>query len=84
MNRKTKILNKKGRDDLNDLYRKNGKFRDEFLSFVGDKAGLSKDQIIDKRYKPNTLNMLGTEHSNKCVQSKDNTKILIENLAHHK
>ena len=84
MNRKTKTLNKKGRDDLNELYRKNERLRDEISNFVGDKIGLSNDQIIDKRYKYNTLYMLGREHLNKCVQSTDNTKILIEILAHHK
>ena len=34
MNKKTKTFNKKGRDDLIDLYKKNEKFRDEIINFV--------------------------------------------------
>ena len=37
------------------------------MNFVGDKAGLSKEQIIDKRYKCNTFNKLGKEKLNKSV-----------------
>ena len=50
MNKKTGTLNKKGRDDLNNLYRNNQNFRDKVINFVGDKAVLSIDKIIDKRY----------------------------------
>ena len=59
MNKKTGTLNKKNRDDLNNLYNNNQKFRDEIINFVGGKAGLSNDQIIDKIYKYTTLNTLG-------------------------
>ena len=40
----TEALNKKGRDDLNDLYINNQKFRDEVLIFVGNKTGLGNEQ----------------------------------------
>ena len=49
MNNKTGNLNKNGRECLNNLYKNNKNFRDEIINFVGDKAGLSNDQIIDKR-----------------------------------
>ena len=56
MNEETGTLNKKGLDDLNDLYKNNQKFRDEVINFVGGEAGLSNDQIIDKKNKYITLN----------------------------
>ena len=70
INNKTGTLNKKGRDDLNNLYKNNQRFRDNIINFGGDKAGLSNDQIIDKRYKYKTLNTLGKEKLNKFVQSR--------------
>ena len=86
MNKKTKTFNKKGRDDLIDLYKKNEKIRDEIINFVGDRAGLSidpalsptildksNDEILDKRYNYSTPNALGRYHLDKFVQSKDNT-----------
>ena len=58
MNIKTGTLKKSVRN-LYNLYENNPKFRDEIISFVGDKAGLGNDQIIDKRHKYKTL--LNTE-----------------------
>ena len=84
MKKKTGTLNKKCRDDLNDLFKNNQKFRDEFINFVGDKAGLSNDQITDKRFKYNTLNKLGVENLNKFVQPANKVRILIEIWAHRK
>ena len=81
MNKKTGTLNKKNTDDLNNLYDNNKKFRDKIINFVGGKAGLSNDQIINKRYKYTTLHTLGKGILNKFVQSQDNTRFLIEILA---
>ena len=77
----TGTLNKRGRDDLKNLYKNNQNFRDGVINFVGDKTGLSNDQIIDKTFKHKTLKKLGVENLNKFVQSKENTRILIELLA---
>ena len=73
MNKKTGNLSKRSRDDLNNLYKNNKKYRNGFINFVGDKAELSKDQNIKKRFKYNALNKLGVEILNKFFQSKDNT-----------
>ena len=69
MVKKTGTSNKKGRDDLNIPFKYNKKFRDEIINFVGNNAGLSNDQIIDKKYKFNTLNTLGEENLNKLSLS---------------
>ena len=61
MNEETGTLNKKGLEDLNDLYKNIKKFRDEIINFVGDKAGLSSERVLDKRFNNNTLNKLGKE-----------------------
>ena len=44
----TEALNKKGRDDFEDLYKNNQNFRDEVINFVGDKTGLGNEKISDK------------------------------------
>ena len=51
MNKKTGTLHKKGRDELNDLYKNNQKIRDEIINFDGDKTELGNEKIIDKRLK---------------------------------
>ena len=84
MNKNIGNLNKNGRDDSNNLYKNNQKFRDEIINFAGDKAGLSNDKIIDKSYKYNTLNTLSKENLNKFIWSRDNTRFLIEILASYK
>ena len=84
MNKKTRTLNRKCRDDLNNLCKNNQKFRCEIINFVEDKAGLSNDQIIDKKFKHNTLNKLGVKNLNKFVQCKDNPRNLIEVWARYK
>ena len=84
MNDETGTLNKNGIDCLNDLYKYNQKFRDENINFVGDKAGLSNEKILDKRYKYNSLNKLGTENLTRFVWSRDYTIGLIENLVSFK
>ena len=57
----TEALNKKGEDDLKDLYKNNQKFRDDVINFIGDETGLGNEKILDKRYKYNTINKLGKE-----------------------
>ena len=52
-NEDTEALNKKGRDDLNDLYKNNQKFEDEIIKFVVDETELGNEKILDKRYKHN-------------------------------
>ena len=64
MKEESEALNKKGRDDLNELYKNNQNFRDEIINFFGDKAELSNEKILDKRHKDNTLNKLGMETVN--------------------
>ena len=87
MDEETEALNKKGRDDLSELYKNNQNARDKIISFVGDKVELSNDQIIDKRYKYNTRIKLGVETLSKfapnfiCsnfICSKDHARSLIE------
>ena len=60
MNKETVTLNKESVSNLNDLKENKEKFRDGIINFVGDKAGLSNEQVLDKIYKYNTLNMLGS------------------------
>ena len=78
INKETGILNKEGRSYLNSLYGNNEEFRDEIINFVGDKTELDLEVILDRRYKTDTLNMLGKEYLAKCILSKDNTKDLFE------
>ena len=52
---------------------KNQKFKEEIINFVGDKAGLSIEKILDERYKHNALNKLGIETLAKSAFSKDYT-----------
>ena len=51
MNKRTSTLNKECRDDLIDLCKNIQKIRDEIMNFVGDKTGLSKEKILDKKIK---------------------------------
>ena len=51
---------------------------DEIINFVGDKARLSNEKILDERYKFNTLSKLGMETLAKFVCSRDYTRSLIE------
>ena len=78
MDQNTGTLNKEGRGDLNDIYEKNQKFRNEIINLVGDKAGLINEQSLQKRYKNNTLNMLGMKTLAWFVWSNDYTMDLIE------
>ena len=78
MDEETEALNKKGGDNLNDLYNNNQNFRDEIINFVGDKAELSNEKILDKRYKHNTLNKLRMETLAKFAFCKDHARDLIE------
>ena len=41
----TEALNKKGGDDLKNLYENNQKIRDEVKNFVGDKSGMSNKRF---------------------------------------
>ena len=77
----TKTLNRKGITVLSDLYTNNQKFKEEIIDFIRDKTELSADQILDKRFKYDTLNNLGRENLKGCVQSKDYTRSLIKNRA---
>ena len=70
----TEALNKKGRDDLNDLHKNNQKFRDEFIYFIGDETDLSNEKMLDKRYKHNTLKKLGIETLATFPFSKDHAR----------
>ena len=48
------------------------------MSFVGNKAGLSNGNIIDKRFKYNTLKKLGKETLAKFVCFIDYTTTVVE------
>ena len=76
----TGILNKEERNSLNRLYENNEEFRDEIINFVKNKMQLDLEAILDRRYKTNTLNMIGKKYLAECVVSKDNTKDVIEIL----
>ena len=81
MNKKNGTLNKKSSFDLNNPY-KNKKNIEKIITFVGDKAGLSNDQNIDKKlYVYKTLNTLDEENLNKFTWLRDNTRFLTEILA---
>ena len=77
---KVGILNKEGRENLNRLYVNNKEFRDEIISYVKNKMQLDLEAILDRRYKTNTLNIIGKKYLTECVASKDNTKDVIEIL----
>ena len=80
----TEALNKKGRDDLNDLYKNNQKFKDEVINFIRDETELSNEKILDKRFIYNTVNRLGKETLAKFAFSKDHARSLIEIIASYK
>ena len=73
----TKILNRKGITVLSDPYKNNQKFKDKIIDIIRDKTELDVDQILDKRFKYNTLNKLGREKLKDCVQSEDYTRTSI-------
>ena len=74
-------LNRKGQKCLNRLYGNNQEFREEIVNFVRDKKELDLKEVLDRRYKTNTLNTTGNEYLAKSILSKDNTKGLIDILA---
>ena len=80
INEESGILNKEGRNNLNRLYANNEEFRDEIIIFVKNKMQLDLEAILDKRYKTNTLNIIGKKYLAECVVSKDNTEDVIEIL----
>ena len=49
INKITKVLSKKGGDDLKELYNKNEKLSDDLVNYIRDKLALRKDQILDKK-----------------------------------
>ena len=72
------------RDDLNELYNNNPNFRDEIIYFIGDKAELSNEKILYKRYEHNTLNKLGMETQAKFAFSIDCATDLVGIIASYK
>ena len=80
----TEDLNKKCRDDLNDQYKINQIFRDEIINFVREETELSYRNILDKRFKHNTLIKLGMETLAKFVFSKDHARSLVGIMASYK
>ena len=75
------ILNKEGRKYLYRLYGNNEEYKEEIINFVRDEKELDLKEILDRRYKTNTLKTTGKEYLARCSLSKDNTKDLIEILA---
>ena len=70
----TKVLNKKGKDDLYDLYDKSEKFSDDLVRYIRDKLAQRNEQILDKRCNYITFNTLDYEYLDECFQSKDHSK----------
>ena len=77
----TEALNKRGRDNLNNLYKRNQKFREGIINFISDETEFSNEKIIDKRYKYNTLNKLGMDIFAQFAFSKDHARSLTGILA---
>ena len=75
------ILYRKGQKYLSKLYEKNDEFREGIINFFRDKTELDLKEILERRYKTNTLNTTGKEYLAKYILSKDNTADLIEILA---
>ena len=80
INEATGNLSKEGQNNLNRLYVNNEKFRDEIINFVKNKMQLDLEAILDRRYKTNTLNLMGKNYLAECIVSKDNIKDLNEIL----
>ena len=83
INKNTKVLNKKGRDDLYDLYNKNEKFSGGLVNYIRSKLAWRDEQILDKRCNYFTLNKLSCEYLTKGFQSKDHPRNLIRILANY-
>ena len=79
----TEALSKKWRRHLNELYKNNQIFKDEIINFTEDKAELDREEILDKRFKYNTLTKLATETLAKFAFSKDQSRDLIRTIGHH-
>ena len=56
-------------------------FREETINFVRDRKELDLKEILDRRYKSNSLNTTGKLYLARCILSKDNTKDVIKILA---
>ena len=68
-------LNREGQKFIYRLYGNNEEFREEIINFARDKKELDLKEILDRRYKTNTLNTTGKEYLARCILSKDNTKV---------
>ena len=77
----TEALNKRGRDNLNNLYINIQNIKDEIINFISDETELSNEKIVDIRYKFNTLNKLGMEILAKFAFSKDHARSLLGIMA---
>ena len=78
---KKSVLMKRLKFVLCDIYKNNQKFEDGIIDFTRDKTELVVDQILDKKFNYSTLNNLGRENLNECVQSKDYTRRLSKIIA---
>ena len=81
INKETGIFNKKGPMYLNRLYGKMKNLEEKLKNFVRDKTELDLKEILDRRYKTNTLHTTGKKYLTECFASEDNTKDVIEILA---
>ena len=50
INKITRFLNKKVREDLYDIYKRNEDFSEDLVKYIRDKLAQSNEQILDKRY----------------------------------
>ena len=80
----TEALNKKGRDDLSNLYKNIQKFKDEAINFIRDETELSIEKILDKRCKHNDFNKLAMESLAKFFFSKDHARSFFGIMASYK
>ena len=62
INKITKVLNKRGKDDLYELYDKNEKFSEDLFDFIRDKLDLRNEQFLDERRNYIAFNRLDYEN----------------------
>ena len=60
------------------MHKNNQKIRDEIIDIIRDKTEMGVDQILDERFKFNTLSNSGMENLKECVQSKDYSRSFIK------
>ena len=84
MNKVTRVLNKKGVQDLCDLNEKNEKFSEHLANYIRNKLAPKGEQILAKRCNCITFNTLGYVFLDECFKPKDHSRNLFEVIAQYK